>query len=137
MIIRALLAMAFAALAAVSIAGNASPPASITASYDVYQNGLSVAVMQEAFERDGARYRIISERRPTGLLELFIEEYSSGPRRLGYVVQLRPLAVFDNGMAGPDCRFEDVLSWNSARDRVRHHLFLGGANDDVRTQIHE
>ena len=27
-------------------AGNASPPASVTASYDVYQNGLPVAVVQ-------------------------------------------------------------------------------------------
>jgi len=82
MIVRVLLAMAVAALAAVPGAGNASPPASVTASYDVYQNGLPVAVVQEAFEKDGARYRIVSESNPAGLLALFvrtrIKMHSSG-----------------------------------------------------------
>ncbi|MEK7877566.1 MAG: DUF3108 domain-containing protein [Pseudomonadota bacterium] len=72
MIVRALLAMAFAALAVVPDAGNASPPASIAASYDVYQNGLPVAVVQEAFEKNGAKYRIVSDSTPTGLLALFV-----------------------------------------------------------------
>ena len=69
---RALLAIALAALAAVSGAGNALPPAPIAASYDVYQNGLPVAVVQEAFEKDGAQYRIVSESTPAGLLALFV-----------------------------------------------------------------
>lgn len=72
MIFRALLAVVFAALAAVSGAGNASPPASISASYDVYQNGLPVAVVQEVFEKNGAKYRIVSESTPAGLLALFV-----------------------------------------------------------------
>jgi len=72
MTIRALLALALAALAVVPGVGNASPPASVTASYDVYQNGLPVAVVQEAFEKNGASYRIVSESNPTGLLALFV-----------------------------------------------------------------
>lgn len=72
MIIRTLLALALAALAALPGAGNASPPASIAASYDVYQNGLPVAVIQEAFEKNGAKYRIVSESTPAGLLALFV-----------------------------------------------------------------
>jgi hypothetical protein len=79
MIIRALLAMVFAAVAG---AGIASPPASVAASYDVYQNGLPVAAVQEAFENDGAQYRIVSESTPAGLLALFvrtrIKMHSSG-----------------------------------------------------------
>ena len=82
MIVRALLALALAALAAIPVTGNASPPASVTASYDVYQNGLPVAVVQEAFEKNGARYRIVSESNPAGLLALFvrtrIKMHSSG-----------------------------------------------------------
>ena len=72
MILRALVVIAFAALAAVTAAGNASPPASIAASYDVYQNGLPVAVVREAFEKSGAQYRIVSESTPAGLLALFV-----------------------------------------------------------------
>jgi hypothetical protein len=64
--------MAFSALAALAGTGNASQPASITASYDVYQNGLPVAVVQETFEKNGAQYRIVSESNPTGLLALFV-----------------------------------------------------------------
>lgn len=72
MMMRLLLAIAFAALAAVSGAGYALPPTSIAASYDVYQNGLPVAVVQETFEKDGAQYRIVSESNPAGLLALFV-----------------------------------------------------------------
>jgi hypothetical protein len=72
MIIRALLAIAFAALAAIPIAGNSSPPASIKANYDVFRDGLHVAVVQEAFEKNGAGYRIVSESNPAGLLALFV-----------------------------------------------------------------
>ena len=72
MIFRALLAVAFAALSVVTGAANASPPASIAASYDVYQNRLPVAVVQEAFEKDGTQYRIVSESTPAGLLALFV-----------------------------------------------------------------
>jgi len=64
MIIRALLAVALAALAAVAGAGYASLPASVTASYNVYQNGLPVAVVQEAFEKSGGKYRDRQRKHP-------------------------------------------------------------------------
>jgi len=70
--VRVLLALAFATLAAASGAGYALPPASIAASYDVYQNGLPVAVVQETFEKTGAEYQIVSESTPAGLLALFV-----------------------------------------------------------------
>ncbi len=68
--VRTLRALALAALATIPDVSHAAPPASITASYNVYQNGLSVAVMQESFERNGARYQIVSESSPAGLLAL-------------------------------------------------------------------
>jgi len=82
MIVRAFLAVTIAALAAIAHAGDAAPPASIAASYDVFMNGLPVAVVQETFEKNGAQYRIFSESNPAGLLALFmrtkIRIHSSG-----------------------------------------------------------
>ena len=72
MILRALSAIACAALAATAMAGDGAPPASIKASYDVYKDGLHVAVVEESFEKSGASYRIVSESIPAGLLALFV-----------------------------------------------------------------
>lgn len=69
---RGLLGLAFAGLAAVAAAGGAAPPVSVKASYDVFRNGLHVAVVQETFEKKGAKYRIVSESNPAGLLALFV-----------------------------------------------------------------
>jgi hypothetical protein len=64
--------LAFAALAAAAMAANDAPPDSIKASYDVYKDGLHIAVMQESYARNGTKYRIVSESNPAGLLALFI-----------------------------------------------------------------
>ena len=60
------------ALAVLAASVNAAPPESVRASYDVHRNGLPVAVVQETYEKTGARYRIVSESNPTGLLALFV-----------------------------------------------------------------
>jgi len=65
-------ALAFAALAATVMAAGDAPPDSVKANYDVYKDGLHVAVMQESYERNGAKYHIVSESNPAGLLALFI-----------------------------------------------------------------
>ena len=75
MIIRALLAMGLAALAALPVAGDAAPPESVKASYDVFKDGLHVAVVQETFEKNGARYHIVSESTPAGLLALLVRTH--------------------------------------------------------------
>jgi hypothetical protein len=68
--LRALLA--FAAAAACSGAIAETPPASVRADYDVFKDGLHVAMMQESFEKNGAKYEITSDSNPAGLLALFI-----------------------------------------------------------------
>lgn len=47
-------------------------PATVTATYDVYRNGLPVAVVEESFEKDGDHYRIVSESNPAGLLAMLV-----------------------------------------------------------------
>ncbi len=51
---------------------SAAPPASVKASYDVFRDGLRVAVTQETFEKNGAQYHIVSESNPVGVLALFV-----------------------------------------------------------------
>lgn len=75
MIMRALPALALAALAAFPAAGSAAPPQSVTASYDVFRSGFHIAVVQETFEKNGARYRIVSESTPAGLLARFVRTH--------------------------------------------------------------
>ncbi|OPY11786.1 MAG: hypothetical protein A4E69_02627 [Syntrophus sp. PtaB.Bin138] len=48
----------------------------------------------------------------------------------GYVVQLRPLALFHPGLAGFDARPENILSHLALDHRVRHPLLLGSPDDD-------
>lgn len=67
--IRLLSALLLLALVA---AANAAPPTSVRASYDVYKDGTQVAVVQETFEKKGAKYEIVSESNPAGLLALFV-----------------------------------------------------------------
>ena len=66
------LAIALAVTLAALAAADAAPPASVKASYDVFKDGLHVAVAQETFEKNGAKYHIVSESNPAGLLALFI-----------------------------------------------------------------
>jgi hypothetical protein len=68
------LATAALALAALAVAGPASPlqaPEEVSAAYNVYLNGTLVAVMNEHFEAGGGAYRIVSESRAAGALALF------------------------------------------------------------------
>jgi hypothetical protein len=67
--LRTLLVLACAALATTAYA---APPATVKASYDVYRDGLHVAVVQESFENSGGKYQIVSETNPAGLLALFV-----------------------------------------------------------------
>lgn len=69
---RLAVALAFVGLAAVATAGNAAPPVSVKAVYDVFRDGLRVAVVQETFEKNGSNYHIVSESNPAGLLALFV-----------------------------------------------------------------
>ena len=128
MIIRALLALALAALAAVPGAGVASPPASVAASYDVYQNGLPVAVVQEAFENNDAQYRIVSESTPAGLLALFVRTrvkmHSSGAVT---PAGLRP-EQFDYGRLDDASKnVSAAFDWPGAQ----LHLTFDGRNETV------
>lgn len=56
--------------------GAAAPgaPQSVSASYEVFMNGAQIAVMNETFEADDGKYRIVSESRAVGLLRLFVRQ---------------------------------------------------------------
>jgi hypothetical protein len=128
MIIRALLAMAFAAVAGISGAGNASPPASIAASYDVFKDGLAVAVVQETFEKNGATYRIVSESNPAGLLALFVRTkitiHSSGAVT---PAGLRP-EQFDYGRLDDSSKnVSAAFDWQGGR----LHMTFDGRNESI------
>ena len=63
---------ALAAAAAINIASAATPPVSVKADYAVYKNGLPIVTVQETYEKNGARYQIVSDSNPAGLLALFV-----------------------------------------------------------------
>lgn len=69
---RSLFAPLIVAIAALALPGHAAPPAAVTASYDVYRNGLHIVVTKETFERNAAKYHIVSESEPVGLFALFV-----------------------------------------------------------------
>jgi hypothetical protein len=52
-------------------ATGAPPPRSIASSYNVYLNGLHVAVANESYEAKGGEYRLVSESQAIGVLALF------------------------------------------------------------------
>jgi len=65
------LAAAFFALAIPCAAAQPPAPQAISASYDVFRNGMHIAVMNETFEAKGDGYRIVSDTQAVGLLALF------------------------------------------------------------------
>jgi hypothetical protein len=68
MMLRALIASA----AAIGIAAAATPPTSATADYDLFKDGLHIATVREAYEKNGDHYKIVSDSNPAGLLALFV-----------------------------------------------------------------
>ena len=65
-----------------------------------------------------------------------IGKTGTGSRCAGHLVQLRIVAVFDAGLAGRDQGFQNLLSDQLADHRLRHPVFLGGANDHARDALH-
>ena len=68
------LAAAFFMLSIPCAAAEPPAPQAISASYDLFRNGLHVAVMNETFESSGNDYRIVSDTQAVGLLALFQRE---------------------------------------------------------------
>jgi hypothetical protein len=68
--LRTLVALAAAGAFAAAIA--ATPPASVKAEYAVYKDGLHIAIMQESYDTNDAKYQITSDSNPVGLLALFV-----------------------------------------------------------------
>jgi hypothetical protein len=63
---------ALTALLAVFTAAVAAPPAAVKASYDVFKDGLHIAITEENFEKSGDKFRIVSDSNPAGLLAMFV-----------------------------------------------------------------
>ena len=80
-----------------------------------------------------------------GLLGGGIQERSAAPRdtplarrgRARHLVLLGALAVLDARLAGRDAGAQALLPDERARHRLRHHLLLGGADDDDGAPLHE
>jgi len=53
----------------------------------------------------------------------------TGSRRSGHLVQLGAVAVLNDGLARKDGGLQEVLSDKPANHRIRHPVFLGGADD--------
>ena len=117
MICRAL--CAFAAVAAVSVASAATAPASVTAAYDVYRDGLHIVVTRETFEQKDGRFHIVSESDPVGLFALFIRTrakvLSSGTVTLS---GLRPEQFEYGRLDDPSKSVSAAFDWNAALLRM-------------------
>lgn len=61
-----------AALLAFASAALAAPPTSVKAAYDVFKDGLHVAIASETFDRAEGKYQVVSEQSPAGLLAMFV-----------------------------------------------------------------
>src|ERR1700719_3443151 len=68
--------------------------------------------------------------------EVRIVQADTRPARAGYLVQLRTLAVFDAWLACRYAGFSQVLSDQLADHRIRHPVFLGGADDHDGAALH-
>jgi len=72
MIARYLLRIVCATLIAVPLGLRAAAPDAIKASYSVFKEGVRIGTAQESFEKNGAKYHIVSESTPSERLALFI-----------------------------------------------------------------
>lgn len=112
----ALLAPAFACAAA-------APPAprAISASYDVYRNGLHIAVMNETFEAKDNNYHIVSGSQAIGLLALFQKQQlsfvSSGRLTAS---GLQPLRFEGKRSANDPRRVRGEFDWRAGRLTIEH-----------------
>jgi Protein of unknown function (DUF3108) len=122
------LAAAWLIPALVCAADLPSAPQSIAASYDMFRNGLPIAVMHETFESKDGAYRIVSESRAVGLLAL-IERQTLRFVSSGQITAagLRPLQ-FEGKRGESDPRqVRGEFDWNAGRLTLVH----GGKTDVV------
>jgi len=63
-----LFAIAIAAFT-VSAPSSAAAPAAVTASYNLFKDGLHIATVDETFEKNGSKYQIVSASNPAGALK--------------------------------------------------------------------
>ena len=66
-----ILAAAWLALSVPCAAAASPAPQAVSASYNLFRNGVHIAVMNETFEARGDAYRIVSDTQAVGLLALF------------------------------------------------------------------
>jgi uncharacterized protein DUF3108 len=128
MIIRALLALGLTALAALAVAGDAAPPESVKANYDVIKDGLHVAVVQETFEKNGTAYNIVSESTPAGLLALLVRTHIK-VRSTGAVTAsgLRPQQFEYGRLDDASKNVSATFDWQGGQ----LHMTFDGRNDSI------
>lgn len=73
-IIALIAALSLIAWTVPGFAAPSPPPTTVSAEYNVYWNGIHVAVMTESFEASNGAYRIVSESQPVGLVALFVRQ---------------------------------------------------------------
>lgn len=74
MLRRLIQATALLALAGTCGAAGPGAPQSVSASYEVFRNGVRVVVMNETFEAKDGQYQIVSESHAVGLFKLFVRQ---------------------------------------------------------------
>ena len=79
---------------------------------------------------------IVAREDPTKCPQVRVGATEARSGRAGYVVQLGLVAIFDAGLAGEDRRLREVLSDELADHRLRHPVFLGGADDHAGDAFH-
>jgi Protein of unknown function (DUF3108) len=110
-----LLAAAFACSAATSV------PQSVSASYNIYRNGLHVGVMDETFEVNNDEYRIVSDTRAVGLLALFLRQparFVSSGRLTGSGLQ--PLRFEGKRSDDDPRRVRGEFDWQAGQLTIEH-----------------
>ena len=115
------LAAAFFVLSIPCAAAESPAPQAISASYDLFRNGLHVAVMNETFESSGNDYRIVSDTQAVGLLALFQRE----PIRFISVGRVTPSGLqplrFEGKRSDDDPRrVRGEFDWQASQLTIEH-----------------
>ncbi len=79
---------------------------------------------------------IVAKETPRACPEVRGRETPTRDRCLGYLVQLRPLAFLNPGLAKRDAGIEAILSHLGTGYRLRYPLLLGCPDDDDGSEIH-
>ena len=100
----------------------ASAPKSVRAIYNGFMNGMSIGVISEQFESDGASYRIVSDTKPMGLAA-FVQRQPLRFSSTGEVGRegLRPARFEARRTAADNPQVTAEFDWGVSQIVLKHH----------------